>query len=105
LNKYLSQVEQENEKYQNLACEYYKEALLLCTKSLNLFTAVYLNTLLSYAKFLLNFMKDEGETINVLNIVLQHKDTKNVAEGKLPVDQETQSYFNEIIKLVKSLKD
>jgi hypothetical protein len=77
----------------------------MSSKNLNLFNAVYLNTLLSYAKFLLNFVKDETETINILNIVLQHKDTKSVAEGKISLDQETFGYFNEITKLVKSIRE
>lgn len=101
INKYLSGVKKNYEDYMNEADEYFKNALIYSSKNLHILNSVYLYTILSYAKFLISYIKDDREALNILNIALQHKDTKDVNENI--VDQETVSYLKEIKKLAKSL--
>jgi hypothetical protein len=101
INKYLSGVKKNYEVYTNEADEYFKNALIYSSKNLHILNPVYLNTILSYSKFLISYLKDEREALNILNIPLQHKDTKELDENV--VDQESIGYMKEIKKLAKSL--
>jgi hypothetical protein len=96
LYKYLSQVEEDFEKYLELADNFYREAVLLSNKHLDTLHPMALASVLSYGKFLLFFKKNNEAAVDVFKNIYNIKKVQDILEGTLETDQETLGYLSEI---------
>jgi hypothetical protein len=91
LYKYLSQVQskEETEALLNQSADYFSKALEIGKKHLDIFDKVYLESVIAYAKFLQDFMRDQEQAMNLLIGVYRSEGVREILqEGKLEEDLE-----------------
>lgn len=96
LYKYLYQVEVDYSKYLQKAYTYFKQAVELANKNLPFLDPTYLNTNISFMKFLKNFIKNEEELNRLIKIFKEKKEVKEYFDGKLTPDPDIIGYMEEL---------
>lgn len=103
MNKYLSQTDNQSEfdLYLTRANDYFKEAYELAKKYLDGGNKTFLETSLFYSKFLIDFMKNCEDALEILIATYDSQQLKEVIESR---DEGIMELINEIKTLIIELK-
>lgn len=104
MNKYLSQIEEDEKAFLNKAEHYFKEAIN-SGKNIDMFNINNLTTFLSYAKFLSNYLKNEKESSKILKTIYMNSKFNEYLNSKKPEDLEIINLLKEIKQLVSEVNE